>query len=250
MHANFEAKIYAKVAGYLKELRVDIGQKVRKDEVLGVIWVPEMDRNVETQEKTVEHLIAEEKCAEAGLALAKANLAASKITVAQAEADIIRSQGQLAADSAEFKRVEDLVASKVVDSRVRDETRYRQESSRGARRRPRPPCAPGQGPSRRLGGQDRGRARRPGRCPAETSVARKKLEELKVMDAYALLRSPFDGVITERSVELGDLVRTAPRRPPKRLAGPVRRRPGGQVRARCDAPKGMPGAYTPARRSR
>jgi HlyD family secretion protein len=219
VHANFEAKIYAKVAGYLKELRVDIGQKVRKDEVLGVIWVPEMDRNVETQEKTVEHLVAEEKRAQAGLALAKANLASSKVAVAQAEADIIRTQGQLAADSAEFKRVEDLVASNVVDSRVRDETRYRRESSRGG--------AAGADAAVRLAKAQVGVAEAKIEAAqgdldvarAVTSVARNKLEELKVMNAYAFLRAPFDGVITERFVEPGDLVRSvsssseAPRRP-------------------------------------
>ena len=77
IRANFRAEIYAKVSGYLAELRADIGQRVAKDEVLGVVSVPEMQTSMETQQRMVERLVAEEQRAEAGIKLAQADLAAS-----------------------------------------------------------------------------------------------------------------------------------------------------------------------------
>ena len=45
---------------------------------------------------------------------------------------------------------------------------------------------------------------------AETDVARRELEELDVLMSYAILKSPLKGVVVERHVDPGDLVRDAP----------------------------------------
>ena len=42
---------------------------------------------------------------------------------------------------------------------------------------------------------------------AETDIARLQLEELDVMIAYATIKAPFAGVVTDRNIEPGDLVR-------------------------------------------
>ncbi len=46
VRADFDAPIYARVSGYLKSWRTDIGAHVRKGEVLGEIETPELDQQI------------------------------------------------------------------------------------------------------------------------------------------------------------------------------------------------------------
>jgi membrane fusion protein, multidrug efflux system len=46
IHGYIETAIYAKTAGYLKEINVDKGDRVRKGEVLAVLESPELDKQV------------------------------------------------------------------------------------------------------------------------------------------------------------------------------------------------------------
>ncbi|HYB90376.1 MAG TPA: efflux RND transporter periplasmic adaptor subunit [Candidatus Binataceae bacterium] len=47
IHGYIETPIYAKIAGYLKEIKVDKGDRVRKDQVLAILESPELDHLVE-----------------------------------------------------------------------------------------------------------------------------------------------------------------------------------------------------------
>ena len=46
VHGYIETSLYAKIAGYLKEIRVDKGDKVRKGQVLAVLESPELEQQV------------------------------------------------------------------------------------------------------------------------------------------------------------------------------------------------------------
>jgi membrane fusion protein (multidrug efflux system) len=42
--------VYAKLPGYLRDIRIDKGQRVKKDEVLAIVWSPESDQDVRAAE--------------------------------------------------------------------------------------------------------------------------------------------------------------------------------------------------------
>ena len=42
VHAHFETRVFAKVAGYLADLKVDIGKSVKEGDVLAEIGVPDV----------------------------------------------------------------------------------------------------------------------------------------------------------------------------------------------------------------
>lgn len=208
VRANYQAKIYAKVAGYLKELRADIGKNVKKNDILGVISVPEMDCSLETQKKTVERLGAEEKRAAAGVVLAEAVLEASRAAIGQAQAEIAKASAQVVADQAELRRIEELVASKSIESRLLDETRKHYDASLAAKAAAEASLAVAKAQvlvaqAKLATAQSELQV-----TQAETVIAGKKLEELETMRAYSELRAPFDGVVTQRHVDPGDLVRS------------------------------------------
>lgn len=59
VRAFHEAELYAKVSGFLKELKADIGDTVVTGQVLAVIDVPEMEKAFERQ--GAEHALLERK---------------------------------------------------------------------------------------------------------------------------------------------------------------------------------------------
>lgn len=206
-HAWHEAQIYAKVAGYLKELKADLGDEVDAGAVLAVISVPELQKQVEKQQATVRSLESKEKQAAAGVTVAEANHRSADALLNQARADTGRTDALLAADAAEMRRVTDLVQRRAVADRLLDEARKRHDSSQAARQSAEAAVVSAQ--ANRSVAEARIEAARADReaAEAETDIARRELEELQALQEYTTLNAPFHGVVTQRNVDPGDLVR-------------------------------------------
>jgi len=148
------ATLYAKVAGYLKWIKVDKGDPVRKGEVLALIEVPEMEKEYRSAQARVQEAQAasERALAEATLKqLTFQRLAgvrkAQPNVVAQQEVDVAWAALEVAQADAKLAK-------------------------------------------------------------ARLELARSELEKLKTLMEYAEIRSPYDGVVTERFVDPGALIQT------------------------------------------
>lgn len=205
--AYHQAEIHAKVSGYLKDLEVDIGQEVNKNDVLAVIDVPELNRQREGRELVLERLKIEVKRVKAGIDLAKADVKASEASADQARAEIARAKAHLKADLADLQRVKALIASKAAEESLLDESHKRYEGAQAAQ------SAAESALSSALANIDVAKAKLATvevdleLAKAETAVAQKKLDELDATIAYATLKAPFKGTITARTVDPGDLIR-------------------------------------------
>jgi HlyD family secretion protein len=184
IHAFHQAEIHAKVAGYLTELKADIGQAVTAGDVLGVISVPEMQKSYEKQQAMIRRHQAEEQQAAAGVNLATADIKSAQALQAQAAAEVAQTEAQLNADTSEFKRVTELVDQQAVAARLLDEARQKLEASTSAKAAAEAALQS---------------------AVAAVTVAREK--ELAALKRYSILRAPFNGVVTQRNVDPGDLVR-------------------------------------------
>jgi len=165
VRAFHEAELYAKVSGYLKELRADIGDTVASGQVLAVIDVPEMEKAVERQ---------------------RAELALLERKHEQSQAAVGAAKAEFEAFLSEYERVKSLAESKAVTQRAGDESRSRSESAKA-----------------KLGVAEAGVKA----AEASVVVAQKVIEEMDVLMSYASIKAPFAGVVTQRSVDPGDLVR-------------------------------------------
>src|SRR5262249_25137963 len=65
--------LHAKISGYIKEIRADIGDHVKKDAVLAVLWVPEMEEELKQSEATVKKAEAAVQLAQKAHEAAKAS---------------------------------------------------------------------------------------------------------------------------------------------------------------------------------
>ena len=209
LHAFYEARVQAKVTGYLKELYVDIGDVVEAGQVLGEIDVPEMMKSRERQEAELAKLeIYEERC-RASLEVARFEISAYQARVEQALAEVKTPNAQRAADRSELERLETLVKTGAVTERVRDEARNRYEAAEAACAAAEAGSAYAKGLLKVVQAKSRVAEVDVNIAAARIKVARKELEELDALVAYATLRAPFGGVITERNVDPGELVQNA-----------------------------------------
>src|SRR5262249_51121214 len=65
------ANIYARATGYIAKRKVDIGDRVKKGELLAELAVPEIDDQISQNEATLSQLKAAQQQAEANLKLAQ-----------------------------------------------------------------------------------------------------------------------------------------------------------------------------------
>lgn len=191
----YVAELYAKVAGYAASPSVDIGDRVRKGQTLLSIEAPEMQKAYERAEAEAQRLSADITRAEAAQKVAAAQ-------VQQATANIQKSEAQVAADQSEFDRVNDLVGKGVVTGKVKDEAENRLRAAKAQL-------------SSILQSLNVAKANASAAAAdvvaakAAATVADKSLEEMKVLMDYAAIKAPFDGVVTARDVDPGDLVRNS-----------------------------------------
>jgi RND family efflux transporter MFP subunit len=147
--AWYETTIYARVNGYVANWKVDIGDQVKKGQVLATIETPELD---------------------AELAAAKAQLQASQAQVGARKAE------------AEF--------SKTTNERWRDAPKgVVSEQERESKK------ADYQSSEARLYAAD-----------AQVALDKSKVDQYNAMTEFRQVRAPFDGTITERKIDVGNLV--------------------------------------------
>ena len=205
--AYYEADIHAKVAGYLTELKHDIGDAVKAGEVLGIVSIPELDKQKERRQAEIRKLEADEKRAAAEVKVAQSMQTAAESEWKQAQAEVGKSEALVSADRRELVRTRDLVQRQSVADRLLDESQKRFESSEAAQKAAE--AAVSSAKARLTVAQSKIAAAEAEHdaAGAQTDVARKQLEELEALIDYATLTAPFAGIITARNVDLGDLVR-------------------------------------------
>ncbi len=147
--AWYETTIYARVSGYVAKWMVDIGDHVKKGQVLAVIETPELD---------------------AELSASRAQLKASEAQVAarQAEAEFSKTTNERWRDSPKG----------VVSEQERESKKADYESS----------------------------AARLYAANAQVALDKSKVDQYTALAQFKQVVAPFDGTITERKIDIGNLV--------------------------------------------
>jgi RND family efflux transporter MFP subunit len=147
--AWYETTIYARVNGYVANWRVDIGDRVKKGDVLATIETPELD---------------------AQLAAARAQLLASEAQVGsrQAEAAFSKSTNERWRDSPKG----------VVSEQERESKKADYQSAEAQLNA----------------------------ALAQVALDKSKVDQFNALTEFRRVKAPFDGTITERKIDVGNLV--------------------------------------------
>ena len=207
VHAYYRAEIRAMASGYVKHLAADIGDYVEAGATLAVIDVPEMEKQRQIIEARLRRLEAEEQRATASIHLAAAEVRSSQASLAEAKSLMSRADALLAAAEAEFTRTQDLVQRQSLQDRMLDEARKKRDSEAAGKEAVASSIQSAEAKVAVAEAQQASAETDLVAARADTEIARRQLEELDVLIGYATVRAPFEGIVTRRAVEPGDLVR-------------------------------------------
>jgi multidrug efflux pump subunit AcrA (membrane-fusion protein) len=201
-----QTAIYAKLAGFIEKWNVDIGDRVKKGDVLATIYIPELlqehaqkKAQVEVDRSLVDQAVKLVEVADENLKAAIATVKEARATVGKYTALVKRWQS-------EVDRETKLVADGVVDKQILAESRRQLESSQASESAATAAVATAE--ATRLAKQaDLDKSK----VDVAVAKARAKVSDadekrLSALVGYTKLTAPFDGVIVLRNANTGDFV--------------------------------------------
>lgn len=197
------------VSGYLKEVNVDIGDKVSRGKVLARIDVPDLEKQAKRCAAGLEQAKAKVKVAQARVVTANADWDVAKTAITKAEAAAKSAKAMRTFRELQLRRMEDLYASRSIEERLVDEKKEQAEAAVEAERASRAAILATQAQEKAEEAKVHQAEADVLDAQAAVQVAEADLEKAQVMLQFAAIVSPFDGVITQRNFFPGDYVRGA-----------------------------------------
>lgn len=233
-----ETALLAKIPGYVSAIaddpakasrpphdrRIDIGSRVKRDQVLAELAIPELDAERQRKQALIRQAEAEVVQSDKSLLAARAAVAAAGEAVTEAEAGVARAQALYDRWHSEANRITKLVKGGVIDDQSRDEIQNQFRAAGATRSEATAHVAAARAAVKKAEADRDKAAADVVAAKARQEVARAAVAEVDARRGYAKIRAPFDGVVTHRAVNTGDLVSPAEKRPLFRVAriDPVR----------------------------
>jgi RND family efflux transporter MFP subunit len=187
----------------------DIGSRVFAGERLLVIDAPEYDQDIAERQSVLHQRQTELDAARTAIGTFQAAVEAVRAQQRQAEADILKSSYEHAYRAKQLSRFEALVRDRTITEDVLDERRYQVNAAQAAlessRARLQVLAAELSVTSSKL------TAARADLLVKEAlvAVARQGLERARLLAGFTEVHAPYDGIITYRGVDAGDLVQNS-----------------------------------------
>jgi RND family efflux transporter MFP subunit len=158
--------VHAKIAGYLKVIYVDVGDHVKKDQLIAELEAPEMTQD---------------------LAQAEATLKRSQLDIDRAKSEVQRSQAERSIRQVSFDRLSAVIKARpnlVAQQEVDDASAHLQEAEA------------------QLSAAQAALAS----SQQQVEVAAAAKDRLDTMLTYLKITAPFDGIITKRMADTGAMI--------------------------------------------
>jgi RND family efflux transporter MFP subunit len=201
-----QTPIQSKLAGYVGQVLVDFGDRVKKDQPLLILSAPEVDADLAQKKALLEQAKSELVQAEAGLAAAEADVLAALAGVKQTEARIEKTKADVDRWHLQCKRIEELAASGSVNRQLLEEAQQQCSASESAHQE----ALAAVESAKSAVAQSRAHADKSAAdieaAKARIRVAEANLAHASAVHSYLSIQSPFDGVVTRRAVDPGHFV--------------------------------------------
>ncbi len=218
--------IYPKVTGFIEKWIVDIGDKVKKGEILATLFVPETVEDFGTKKATVELDKERIELALKLVKVAEADVKAAEASLAEARAILGKYQAEVDRWDTEIKRLTIEVERGVVDRQILLESTNEWKSGLASRNAAKATIMKAEA---ELLSKEATLAK----ATVDVSVARADLivatseaRRLEAWVGYLTLTAPFDGVIVARNANTFDFVQPSTGDPTAMSRSPYQS-PGG-----------------------
>jgi HlyD family secretion protein len=200
-----QTQIYSRIVGFVQTVQVDLGDRVKKGQLLAEQSVPQMVADLRQKEALAVHAVAQVHHAELLMKDSKATFVTAAAHIKEAEAGVRVAQAKLEESKAALERFKKLLEEKAIDSKIVDERAAHVELAKAAldeaQFRVHTAQATHDGSANNVHMAEIGIKS----AIAQRDAARAAAAHSAAMLNYAKLVAPFDGVITQRAADVGML---------------------------------------------
>jgi RND family efflux transporter MFP subunit len=208
--AAFEqTPLHSKLAGYVQQVHVDIGDRVKKDSPLVILAIPELHDELAQKQALVAQAEAEVQQAQSNAEASQAAAETARAKIAEARAVIGRATGEYERAAGEYGRMKKLAENGSVTEKLVDEMLNQQRAAESSRDAALAAVSSAEAAAREAEANVRKAEADAATAAARLKVAQADMKRAETMLAYMEIRAPFDGVVTSRSVDTGHFVQPA-----------------------------------------
>jgi len=204
-----QTAIYAKLPAYVNKWNVDIGDRIKKDQVLATLFIPELEQEVILKKAQVDMDTALVRQAEKLVDVAGGNLQAALALIAEAKANVGKFEALVVRWQSETRRQQTMVQERVLDRQILDESTRQLQSSVASR-----DSAQAAVQTAEANHLARGADLEKAKVDVEVAGARLKVakadeKRAEALYGYTKLLAPYDGIVVLRNINEGDFVQPA-----------------------------------------
>lgn len=203
------ADIFAKASGFLAEQNVDIGSRVKEGELIARIYVPEYEKHVQRDTARLKDAQAKVKQMNAHLKAAEADAMAADASVKFAEVLVKTKTSFRKYREKQLKRIRELVRGQALDERTADEQEDYYQSAFEAENAALEAVNTAKQKATSAHAMIIKAQADVEEAQAAVGIAEAELANSKVLLDYTYIRSPYSGVVTRRTFNLGDFIKSA-----------------------------------------
>ena len=199
-----QTSLFPKVSGFIEQFIVDIGDRIKKGQLLTRIYVPELHASLKERKATLNLDEKRVVLAEQMVDVAKANIKVSAADVEEARAEVGKYQASVERWTSEVKRLYGV--SDVVDKQILEESKKRLAADLASR-------AAAEAAVKAAKARELARQVDLEKAKVEVDVARAQIavdkaavERLTALVNYTQITAPYDGVVVIRNANTGDYV--------------------------------------------
>lgn len=215
------APLYAKVAGYVRQFHIDIGDSVvgpqygdageltGHGQLLAEISIPELDQELREKRAAVDQAEAEVVQARAALKVARTRVRTAEAELEQARAAIDRAKADLDKWESEYRRIVQLARSSSISPKVVDETKNQWRAAEATVRDAASRIQAAEAAIDQTNALVDKAIADEAAAAARKTLAEADQARVNALVDYQRLEAPFDGTISERNTDEGHFVQPA-----------------------------------------
>jgi multidrug resistance efflux pump len=207
--AFFQSELRARASGIIRAITKDIGDPVRRGELLLTIDVPDLDQEVFQKESLITQRQQEVRVAETKRDSATAALEVGQATVRQKKTEVDSAHATEELRRKRLERFRTLSGREVVTPDVIEELERDHQAAAAAYSGARVAVEKAEADLNELRTAIVTAQAEVGLRLAMVEVAQRDLDRARALSDYARIRAPFDGVVVRRNVDPGDFVQNA-----------------------------------------
>ncbi|HEY2253905.1 MAG TPA: efflux RND transporter periplasmic adaptor subunit, partial [Planctomycetaceae bacterium] len=206
VEAYERTSIYPKLSGFIEKWYVDIGDNVKKGQVLADLFVPEIEEDYQTKGATVELDKQQIELALKMVKVAQADVKSAEARLVAAKAILERYEAQVDRWDSEVVRLAKEVKNGIVDRQILDESRNQLRASSADRDKAQAEILKAEADLESAQATFQKAEVAVDVARADLEVATSDWKRMKAWVGYLKLYAPFDGRIVARNANTGDFV--------------------------------------------